>query len=96
MWCHVSSVEWPHPPRRSALGTVAGKALALDGPCVVLITDTYYGPLDRARWSARVCETVNALEADLVCHTGDIADGTAARRRAQAAPLVPCARPGLV
>jgi predicted MPP superfamily phosphohydrolase len=59
----------------------------LDGTRVVLITDTHYGPLDRARWSARVCETVNALKADLVCHTGDIADGTAERRRAQAAPL---------
>ncbi|SEC26470.1 MULTISPECIES: metallophosphoesterase [Streptomyces] len=59
----------------------------LDGTRVVLVTDTHYGPLDRARWSARVCETVNALEADLVCHTGDIADGTAERRRAQAAPL---------
>ncbi|MFI0539389.1 metallophosphoesterase [Streptomyces sp. WSLK1-3] len=59
----------------------------LDGLRVVLITDTHYGPLDRARWSARVCETVNDLEADLVCHTGDIADGTAERRRAQAVPL---------
>ncbi|MFE3519138.1 metallophosphoesterase [Streptomyces sp. NPDC059166] len=59
----------------------------LDGTRVVLITDTHYGPLDRADWSARVCETVNTLEADLVCHTGDIADGTAERRRAQAAPL---------
>ncbi len=59
----------------------------LDGTRVVLITDTHYGPLDRARWSARVCETVNSLQADLVCHTGDIADGTAERRRAQAAPL---------
>ncbi|GHH34726.1 metallophosphoesterase [Streptomyces umbrinus] len=59
----------------------------LDGTRVALITDTHYGPLDRARWSARVCETVNSLEADLVCHTGDIADGTAERRRAQAVPL---------
>ncbi|MEU1350859.1 metallophosphoesterase [Streptomyces sp. NPDC005786] len=59
----------------------------LDGTRVVLITDTHYGPLDRAGWSARVCAKVNALEADLVCHTGDIADGTAERRRAQAAPL---------
>ncbi|MFI5633456.1 metallophosphoesterase [Streptomyces sp. NPDC051664] len=59
----------------------------LDGIRVVLITDTHYGPLDRARWSARVCAKVNTLEADLVCHTGDIADGTAQRRRAQAAPL---------
>ncbi|MFC8127826.1 metallophosphoesterase [Streptomyces sp. NPDC057302] len=59
----------------------------LDGTRVVLITDTHYGPLDRARWSERVCAKVNTLEADLVCHTGDIADGTAERRRAQAAPL---------
>ncbi|MCX5401742.1 metallophosphoesterase [Streptomyces sp. NBC_00102] len=59
----------------------------LDGTRVALITDTHYGPLDRVRWSERVCETVNSLEADLVCHTGDIADGTAERRRAQAAPL---------
>ncbi|WP_261720470.1 metallophosphoesterase [Streptomyces sp. FZ201] len=59
----------------------------LDGLRVALITDTHYGPLDRARWSARVCEKVNTLDADLVCHTGDIADGTAERRRAQAAPL---------
>ncbi|MBK3563901.1 metallophosphoesterase [Streptomyces sp. MBT62] len=59
----------------------------LDGTRVALITDTHYGPLDRARWSERVCETVNALDADLVCHTGDIADGTAERRRAQAVPL---------
>ncbi|MEU1122199.1 metallophosphoesterase [Streptomyces sp. NPDC005899] len=59
----------------------------LDGTRVVLITDTHYGPLDRARWSERVCAKVNTLEADLVCHTGDIADGTARRRRAQAAPL---------
>ncbi|MFE0701643.1 metallophosphoesterase [Streptomyces sp. NPDC058872] len=62
-------------------------AAGLDGLRVVLITDTHYGPLDRARWSTRVCERVNALEADLVCHTGDIADGTAERRRAQAVPL---------
>ncbi|MFJ9173220.1 metallophosphoesterase [Streptomyces sp. NPDC102360] len=59
----------------------------LDGTRVALITDTHYGPLDRARWSQRLCDTVNTLEADLVCHTGDIADGTAERRRAQAAPL---------
>ncbi|MET7643610.1 metallophosphoesterase [Streptomyces sp. NPDC005426] len=59
----------------------------LDGTRVVLLTDTHYGPLDRARWSERVCAKVNSLEADLVCHTGDIADGTAERRRAQAAPL---------
>ncbi len=34
-----------------------------------------------------VTEAVNKLDADIVCHTGDIADGTVAERREQAAPL---------
>src|SRR5262245_52708001 len=46
--------------------------VGLDGLRIVLITDTHYGPIDRARWSARVVETVNELDADIVCHTGDI------------------------
>ncbi|MCP2322608.1 hypothetical protein HDA40_001115 [Hamadaea flava] len=58
-----------------------------DGAKVVLITDTHYGPIDRARWSSRVTEAVNALDADVVCHTGDIADGTAEARREQSEPL---------
>jgi predicted MPP superfamily phosphohydrolase len=53
----------------------------------VLLTDTHYGPINRARWSAGVVRVVNTLDADIVCHTGDIADGSVARRRAQAAPL---------
>lgn len=59
----------------------------LDGLRVVLLTDTHYGPIDRSRWSAKVVAAVNTLDADLVCHTGDIADGSVDRRRAQAAPL---------
>ena len=58
-----------------------------DGARVVLLTDTHYGPIDRARWSRRVVEVVNALDADIVAHTGDIADGEVAQRREQAAPL---------
>jgi predicted MPP superfamily phosphohydrolase len=59
----------------------------LDGVRVVLLTDTHYGPIDRARWSAGVVEAVNRLDADIVCHTGDIADGAVSERREQAAPL---------
>jgi len=54
---------------------------------VAMITDTHYGPIDRSRWSAAVAERLNALDADLVCHVGDIADGTVAMREPQAAPL---------
>jgi predicted MPP superfamily phosphohydrolase len=59
----------------------------LDGVRVVLLTDTHYGPIDRVRWSAGVVAAVNTLDADIVCHTGDIADGTVSERREQAAPL---------
>ncbi len=59
----------------------------LDGLRVAIITDTHYGPIDRARWSAAVAARVNALGADVVCHVGDIADGTVEVREAQASPL---------
>lgn len=59
----------------------------LDGLRVAMITDTHYGPIDRASWSAAVVDRVNELDADVVCHVGDIADGTVQIRRAQAAPL---------
>ena len=59
----------------------------LDGLKLVLLTDTHYGPIDRARWSRGVVDVVNSLDADVVAHTGDIADGEVAQRREQAAPL---------
>ncbi len=59
----------------------------LDGTRVVVLADTHYGPIDRAGWSARVAEAVNELDADVVCHAGDIADGTPEQRRDQSAPL---------
>jgi uncharacterized protein len=59
----------------------------LDGTRVVLLADTHFGPIERVRWSARTAAAVNALEPDVVCHAGDIADGTVDRRREQAAPL---------
>jgi predicted MPP superfamily phosphohydrolase len=58
-----------------------------EGTRVVLLTDTHYGPIDRARWSRRVVDVVNSLDPDIVAHTGDIADGEPSERRAQAAPL---------
>ncbi len=85
IWGYAEAIRLPRVRRvevvLSRLGT------GLDGVRVVLLTDTHYGPIDRARWSARVVETVNRLDADIVCHTGDIADGAVSRRRAQAAPL---------
>ena len=67
--------------------TVPRLGRGLDGTRVVVLADTHYGPIDRAGWSARVAEAVNELDADVVCHAGDIADGTLDQRRGQAAPL---------
>jgi len=67
--------------------TVDRLGRGLDGTRVVMLTDTHYGPIDRAAWSARVTKAVNALEPDIVCHAGDIADGSADMRREQSAPL---------
>ena len=59
----------------------------LDGLRVAVLTDTHFGPIDRTQWSERVVAAVNALGADVVCHAGDLADGSVARRRKQVDPL---------
>lgn len=59
----------------------------LDGTTVVVLADTHFGPINRTRWSTRTAAAVNALKPDVVCHAGDIADGTVDARRTQAAPL---------
>lgn len=66
---------------------IDGLGPGLDGTRIAVITDTHYGPINRARWSARVVDKVNEIGADIVCHVGDIADGTVGAREAQAAPL---------
>lgn len=67
--------------------TVPRLGQGLDGLRVAIVTDTHFGPIDRSRWTAGVVERINALEADVVCLVGDIADGTAQVREPQARPL---------
>src|SRR2546423_7858281 len=85
LWGYAEAMRVPRIRRVDV--TLPRLGTGLDGVRVVLLTDTHYGPIDRARWSARVTDVVNTLDADIVCHTGDIADGTVDERRAQAAPL---------
>ena len=85
VWGHFEAMRVP----RARLVDVAIPRLGagMDGLRVAIITDTHYGALDRTGWSAAMVERVNELDADVVCHLGDIADGTADVRQAQAAPL---------
>jgi uncharacterized protein len=85
IWGYAEAMRVPRIRRTEV--TLPRLGTGLDGIRVVLLTDTHYGPINRARWSARVVAAVNDLDADVVCHTGDIADGTVSERREQAAPL---------
>lgn len=85
LWGYVEAMKVPRVRRVDV--AIPRLGAGLDGLKVVLLTDTHYGPIDRARWSRGVTEVVNALDADIVAHTGDIADGTVAQRTEQAAPL---------
>ena len=84
-WGHYEAMRVPRVRRLDVRVPRLGGGL--DGTRVVVLADTHYGPIDRADWSARVTEAVNALDADVVVHAGDIADGTPAQRREQSAPL---------
>jgi predicted MPP superfamily phosphohydrolase/heme/copper-type cytochrome/quinol oxidase subunit 4 len=85
LWGYVEAMRVPRIRRVDV--TIPRLGAGLDGVRVVLLTDTHYGPINRARWSAGVVAAVNELDADIVCHTGDIADGSVSERREQAAPL---------
>ncbi|WP_441247850.1 metallophosphoesterase [Kitasatospora sp. McL0602] len=84
-WGHHEAMRVPRVKRMEVHVLRLGPGL--DGTRVVVMADTHYGPIDRADWSARVTEVVNALDPDVVVHAGDIADGTPGRRREQSAPL---------
>jgi uncharacterized protein len=85
LWGYAEAMRIPRVRRVDV--TLPRLGPGLDGMRVVLLTDTHYGPINRARWSRGVTAVVNRLGADVVAHTGDIADGEVSARRAQAAPL---------
>jgi predicted MPP superfamily phosphohydrolase len=84
-WGYAEAMRVPRVKKLDV--AIAGLGRGLDGLRVAIITDTHYGPIDRARWSAGVVARVNELGADVVCHVGDIADGTVDVREDQASPL---------
>jgi predicted MPP superfamily phosphohydrolase len=85
VWGYTEAMRVPRIRRVDV--TIPGLGRDFDGTRLVVISDTHYGPLNRTRWSERLAAAVNALDPDIVAHAGDIADGTAERRKNQAAPL---------
>jgi hypothetical protein len=85
LWGYAEAMRLPRTKRVTV--RIARLGTGLDGVRVVVLTDTHYGPINRARWSARVVAAINTLDADVVCHVGDLADGTVSQRREQVAPL---------
>jgi hypothetical protein len=63
VWGHVEAMRVPHVRRVDV--TIPRLGAGLDGVTVVLLTDTHFGPIDRVRWSTRVVDAVNALDADI-------------------------------
>src|ERR1700687_1475120 len=67
--------------------TISRLGSGLGGLGVAMITDTPSGPIDRTRCAAAVADRINELDADIVCHVGDLADGTVDMREEQVMPL---------
>jgi len=84
-WGYAEAMRLPRVKKVDV--AIARLGPGLDGLRVAVITDTHFGPINRARWSAAVVARVNELGADVVCHVGDIADGTVEIREQQASPL---------
>jgi hypothetical protein len=85
VWGNVEAMRLP---RIRTLDVVIPRlGPGLDGLRVAVIADTHFGPIDREGWSIRVADAVNALAPDVVCHVGDLADGTVDQRRAQVKPM---------
>jgi hypothetical protein len=85
MWGYLEAMRIPRVKNVDVIIPRLGPGT--DGLRIAVITDTHYGPINRARWSAGVAARVNALGADVVCHVGDIADGAVDVREPQARPL---------
>ena len=85
VWGYAEAMRLPRTKHVDVVVPRLGSGL--DGLRVAMITDTHYGPINRTRWSALVADRINEIDADVVCHVGDLADGTPALRDGQVRPL---------
>lgn len=85
LWGYIEALRVPRIKRVNV--AIQNLPAALSGLRIVQLSDIHYGPRDRTRWSMQMVAAINTLNADIVCITGDIADGSARRREKQVATL---------
>jgi predicted MPP superfamily phosphohydrolase len=74
-------------PIREREVRIDGLGPGLDGLRIGQLTDTHLGPFLPRRWTERITARVNALDLDVLAHTGDLVDGSLAHRSHQVQPL---------
>ena len=81
-------------PVREREVRIAGLGAGLDGLRIGQLTDTHLGPFLSRRWTRRITAQVNALDVDVLAHTGDLVDGSLAPRAHQVRAAGRGHRPG--
>ncbi len=74
-------------PVRQLEVLIVGLGTGLSGLRIGHITDTHLGPFLSRRWMRRITAQLNALDVDVLAHTGDLVDGSLAHRARQVEPL---------
>lgn len=72
--------------RRSDV-VITGLPETFDGLRLAMVSDTHFDAFTSPATGRRLAGLLNSLEADVVVHCGDLADGSVAQRRAHVAPL---------
>jgi uncharacterized protein len=81
------------PPARNLTIFIADLPPDLEGLRIAHITDLHVGSTIRRPFVSALVQAVNALEADLICFTGDLADGTVQDLEHEVAPLAQLSAP---
>jgi predicted MPP superfamily phosphohydrolase len=75
------------PPLREVMIYIADLPARFEGYTIVQLTDLHISRLFTSSWAGAVVDDVNRLEPDLILVTGDVIDGSVARRRDDVEPL---------
>ena len=87
----MTLIGWVNARRLARVVTVdvplANLPPALDGLCIVQLSDLHVGTTIKRRYIQRIVDRVNTLNADLIAITGDVVDGSVQALAPHVAPL---------